>query len=70
MKNIIKFDYGYSGFSNDILWPLFHYLPLPTYKAGSEQLFESLWDSYVTANKLFVEAVLTVYNEKTDIIWV
>lgn len=22
----------YNGFSNDVLWPLFHYVPLPMYK--------------------------------------
>lgn len=25
-------DKHYNGFSNNVLWPLFHYVPLPMYK--------------------------------------
>lgn len=45
-------DKYYNGFSNDVLWPLFHYVPLPMYKAGSEKKFDNcLWEAYKVANK-------------------
>ena len=51
----------YNGFSNGVLWPLFHYVPLPMYKAGSERKFDmALWKAYKEANKLFADAVLTL----------
>jgi len=63
-------DKYYNGFSNDVLWPLFHYVPLPMYKAGNERKFDTeLWEAYKEANILFAEAVLSVY-QKNDLIWV
>lgn len=45
-------DKFYNGFSNDVLWPLFHYVPLPMYKAGNEKKFDNaLWEAYKEANK-------------------
>ncbi|CAN0569493.1 unnamed protein product, partial [Laminaria digitata] len=45
-------DKYYNGFSNDVLWPLFHYVPLPMYKAGNEKKFDNgLWEAYKVANK-------------------
>jgi trehalose 6-phosphate synthase/phosphatase len=49
-------DLYYNGFCNDVLWPLFHYVPLPMYKAGSEKKFDNaLWEAYKTANARFAE---------------
>lgn len=53
----------YEGFSNEILWPIFHYMS--TY-ARYEQ---SYWDFYVQVNEKFKEAVLAV-AEPGDVIWV
>mmetsp|Transcript_20182 Transcript_20182/g.63481 ORF Transcript_20182/g.63481 Transcript_20182/m.63481 type:complete len:996 (+) Transcript_20182:205-3192(+) len=52
----------YNGFCNDVLWPLFHYVPLPMYQAGAEKKFDaSLWEAYKEANSKFADAVLEVY---------
>ncbi|TYZ65421.1 hypothetical protein PybrP1_002498 [[Pythium] brassicae (nom. inval.)] len=60
----------YNDFSNDILWPTFHYVPLPLFKAGSEKKFDfRLWDAYKLANKRFAQAVNQVYREG-DYVWV
>lgn len=53
----------YEGFSNEILWPIFHYHP--TY-ARYEQTY---WDSYVEVNKKFRDAVLEI-AEPNDTIWI
>ncbi|DAZ96531.1 TPA: hypothetical protein N0F65_011208 [Lagenidium giganteum] len=60
----------YNDFSNDILWPIFHYVPLPLFRAGSEKKFDfRLWDAYKLANKRFAQAVSQVYREG-DFVWV
>ena len=44
-------DRYYNGFCNDVLWPLFHYVPLPAYQAGAEKKFDArLWEAYKEAN--------------------
>ncbi|TKC01187.1 bifunctional alpha,alpha-trehalose-phosphate synthase (UDP-forming)/trehalose-phosphatase [Pedobacter cryotolerans] len=53
----------YEGFSNEILWPVFHYLV--TY-ANYEQ---SYWDAYQKVNEKFASAALNLVNEN-DKIWV
>lgn len=53
----------YEGFSNETLWPIFHYMP--TY-AKFEQDF---WKSYVEVNRLFAEAILKNV-EDDDTVWV
>ncbi|KAA8486681.1 trehalose 6-phosphate synthase /trehalose 6-phosphatase [Arcticibacter tournemirensis] len=53
----------YEGFSNETLWPIFHYHP--TY-ARYEQ---SYWDSYVEVNKKFKEAIFKI-AEPGDTIWI
>jgi len=46
----------YNEFSNGVLWPLFHYCPLPMYKAGGERKFDmDLWLAYCEANIAFAE---------------
>ncbi|MFC3559426.1 bifunctional alpha,alpha-trehalose-phosphate synthase (UDP-forming)/trehalose-phosphatase [Pedobacter jamesrossensis] len=53
----------YEGFSNEVLWPVFHYLV--TY-AHYEQ---SYWDCYKSVNEKFAKAALKVLSEK-DKIWI
>lgn len=56
-------DKHYNGFSNSILWPLFHYHP------GEMNFDESHWLAYRQANLTFSEAVMT--QVKSDsMIWV
>ncbi|PLW31654.1 hypothetical protein PCANC_07853 [Puccinia coronata f. sp. avenae] len=44
-------DKHYNGFSNSILWPLFHYHP------GEMNFVESHWEAYKEANKKFADVV-------------
>ncbi|GAA4469643.1 hypothetical protein GCM10023093_29450 [Nemorincola caseinilytica] len=53
----------YEGFSNDTLWPLFHYFP--SYSNYNEQY----WRSYVAVNKKFADAVVNVARPG-DMVWV
>jgi trehalose 6-phosphate synthase/phosphatase len=53
----------YEGFSNEILWPLFHYFP--TYATYDPKQ----WDAYVAVNKKFAQAILETAT-KDDIIWI
>lgn len=56
-------DRHYNGFSNSILWPLFHYHP-------GEMLFdETNWLAYRETNLLFAEAVRKEVRSG-DIVWV
>jgi len=53
----------YEGFSNETLWPLYHYFPSYTlYKKND-------WEVYCAVNRKFAEHVLRVAREE-DIIWV
>lgn len=55
-------DY-YNGFSNSVLWPLFHYFPtLVQYPA-------SYYDAYVQINKTFCKELLSILRQD-DIIWI
>jgi alpha,alpha-trehalose-phosphate synthase [UDP-forming] len=53
----------YDGFSNEIIWPLFHGLPSRC-KFGCEY-----WHGYCKANEKFATAVQRVWNRQ-DFIWV
>jgi trehalose 6-phosphate synthase/phosphatase len=53
----------YEGYSNGVLWPLFHYL------LDQVPLQASDWDAYVQANEQFAEVVAKQYR-KGDLIWV
>jgi len=53
----------YEGFSNDTLWPLFHYFP--TYSNYKEEY----WDAYVSVNRKYADAILKEARPD-DIIWV
>ena len=59
-KLIEKF---YEGFSNDTIWPVFHYF------LQYANFDRSFFDAYVEANKIFCKAVLGV-AEDGDTIWI
>jgi trehalose 6-phosphate synthase/phosphatase len=53
----------YEGYSNQTLWPLFHYFP-------SRLTFDPQgWEAFTAANQLFRDAVLREYREG-DLLWV
>lgn len=52
----------YNGFSNGVLWPLFHYIDTIKFNAG-------LYEAYVKANELFAQAVTSIWQEG-DMIWI
>ncbi|KAL1956195.1 hypothetical protein VTO42DRAFT_7542 [Malbranchea cinnamomea] len=56
-------DRHYNGFSNSILWPLFHYHP------GEITFDESAWQAYREANRLFAKAVAKDVRDN-DMVWV
>ncbi|KAK5662524.1 hypothetical protein OQA88_8436 [Cercophora sp. LCS_1] len=56
-------DRHYNGFSNSILWPLFHYHP------GEITFDEPSWAAYREVNQLFAKAVLDDVQDG-DLIWV
>jgi trehalose 6-phosphate synthase/phosphatase len=53
----------YEGYSNGVLWPLFHYL------LDQVPLQVSHWDGYVEANEAFADVVAAHYRPG-DLIWV
>ncbi len=55
-------DY-YHGFCNEVIWPIFHYfVQYGTYK-------KEFWESYITVNRKFADAILEV-AQPDDYIWV
>ena len=52
----------YNGYSNSLLWPLFHNLPMAAEKSG-------WWPAYKAVNKAFRDAVLQVATA-TSTVWV
>ncbi|MDI9369467.1 MAG: trehalose-6-phosphate synthase [Synergistaceae bacterium] len=56
-------DSFYSGFSNSVLWPLFHDLQ------GRCDFNPSYWDGYMTANEKFSKVLLRHVKEG-DFVWV
>ncbi|MBL7699950.1 MAG: bifunctional alpha,alpha-trehalose-phosphate synthase (UDP-forming)/trehalose-phosphatase [Chitinophagaceae bacterium] len=53
----------YEGFSNEVLWPVFHYMP--TYARYNK----SYWDCYLNVNKKFRDIILDV-ADPGDTIWI
>jgi trehalose 6-phosphate synthase/phosphatase len=53
----------YEGFCNEILWPVFHYMP--TYA----RFDQSFWKAYVEVNRRFAAAVIENVEEN-DTVWV
>jgi trehalose 6-phosphate synthase/phosphatase len=58
-----EIDNYYEGFSNETLWPLFHYFPSYT-NYNPEH-----WESYKKVNEKFAEAILQFAGPE-DIVWV
>lgn len=56
-------DLHYNGFSNSILWPLFHYHP------AEINFDENYWFAYNEANKLFASEISKVIKHN-DLVWV
>ncbi|CAN5191957.1 bifunctional alpha,alpha-trehalose-phosphate synthase (UDP-forming)/trehalose-phosphatase [soil metagenome] len=59
-----QIDDFYNGYSNSILWPLFHNLPVHGKKHR-----EQWWRGYRAVNKLFSEAIIKV-AQKNSRIWI
>ena len=53
----------YEGFSNGVLWPLFHYLP------EQMPLHVQEWDAYERVNERFADAVAACH-QPGDLVWV
>ncbi|KAJ7555141.1 hypothetical protein O6H91_05G024000 [Diphasiastrum complanatum] len=59
----------YHGFCKQQLWPLFHYaLPLTPDNGG--RFDRSLWQAYVSVNKVFADKVMEVISPDDDYVWV
>ncbi|PVU88595.1 hypothetical protein BB561_005766 [Smittium simulii] len=56
-------DLHYNGFSNSVLWPLFHYHPMEM------NYQDQAWDAYQLANESFANVILNIAKEG-DIIWI
>nr|POE93561.1 alpha,alpha-trehalose-phosphate synthase [udp-forming] 1 [Quercus suber] len=56
-------DRHYNGFSNSILWPLFHYHP------GEITFDESAWEGYMDANRIFAKEIARDVKDN-DLVWV
>ena len=63
------FSRFYHGFCKQHLWPLFHYmLPLSPDLGG--RFDRSLWQAYLSVNKIFADKVMEVINPDDDFVWV
>ncbi|CAO2832284.1 unnamed protein product [Amaranthus hypochondriacus] len=59
----------YNGFCKHHLWPLFHYM-LPFTASHGGRFDRSLWEAYVSANKIFSQRVIEVINPEDDYVWI
>jgi len=57
------FDRYYNGYSNEVLWPLFHYL-LKDFRYGAE-----LYDAYQNVNRVFAQRLVPLLGQD-DVVWV
>lgn len=57
------YELYYNGFSNSLLWPLFHYFP------SFADYNENHYAAYITANQAFVDA-LTGSIRENDTVWI
>ncbi|XP_076896715.1 putative alpha,alpha-trehalose-phosphate synthase [UDP-forming] 7 [Bidens hawaiensis] len=62
-------DKYYHGFCKQHLWPLFHYR-LPFSASHGGRFDRSLWEAYVSANKIFSQKVIEVINPDDDYVWI
>src|SRR6476661_3059079 len=58
-----EISYYYEGFSNETLWPIFHYM------ASYAHFDQQYWDAYQFVNEKFMHAVLEV-ADPDDTIWI
>ncbi|CAG8630506.1 7182_t:CDS:2, partial [Diversispora eburnea] len=56
-------DRHYNGFSNSILWPLFHYHP------GEISFNQEDWEAYEKVNNLFADAINDIVQDG-DLVWI
>ncbi|KEH34472.1 putative alpha,alpha-trehalose-phosphate synthase (UDP-forming) [Medicago truncatula] len=59
----------YDGFCKNYLWPLFHYM-FHMYQSYCNGFDGSLWQAYVSANKIFANKIMEVFNPKDDYVWI
>ncbi|XP_077238245.1 putative alpha,alpha-trehalose-phosphate synthase [UDP-forming] 9 [Tasmannia lanceolata] len=59
----------YHGFCKHHLWPLFHYM-LPLSPNHGARFDRSMWQAYVSANKIFADKVMEVINPDEDYVWI
>ncbi|KAL1812751.1 hypothetical protein DCAR_0625002 [Daucus carota subsp. sativus] len=59
----------YDIFCKRQLWPLFHYM-LPFSADHGSRFDRSMWEAYVSANKLFSQKVIEVINPEDDFVWI
>lgn len=59
----------YHGFCKQQLWPLFHYM-LPLSRDLGGRFDRSLWQAYVSVNKIFADKVVEVISPDEDFVWV
>ncbi|MQL91755.1 hypothetical protein Taro_024367 [Colocasia esculenta] len=59
----------YHGFCKQHLWPLFHYM-LPLSQDLGGRFDRSLWQAYVSVNKIFADRVMEVLSPDDDFVWV
>jgi trehalose 6-phosphate synthase/phosphatase len=62
INKILYKDY-YNGFSNSVLWPLFHYFP------GLVDYQTHYWDAYVKVNREFADKLIPLL-QPGDTIWI
>lgn len=65
----MEIELYYNGFSNGVLWPLFHYVT-PALITGSH---EAEWNMYRSVNRKFAERVAEVLSEQGDkdtLVWI
>ncbi|RYZ54574.1 MAG: bifunctional alpha,alpha-trehalose-phosphate synthase (UDP-forming)/trehalose-phosphatase [Sphingobacteriales bacterium] len=58
-----QYELYYNGFSNSLLWPLFHYFP------SFADYNSTYFDAYMAANEAFAE-VLSHTIRKDDVVWI
>lgn len=61
-----QIDKFYGGYSNSLIWPLFHELPL---KEKNQDLINDWWQTYRSVNNLFTQTIMHYAQENTQV-WV
>ncbi|KAM0027633.1 putative alpha,alpha-trehalose-phosphate synthase (UDP-forming) [Helianthus debilis subsp. tardiflorus] len=59
----------YHWFCKQHLWPLFHYM-LPLSLDLDGRFNRSLWQAYVSVNKIFADRIMEVINPEEDFVWI